>query len=728
MLSNLNLNAINSRTSVGIVQLNTTSCKVDENVDAINEALLISDSQIVVFHELCISSYNAQDNFKQPEFLKECIDGLIKIANCSAIGQTVIVGCPILFRSVLYNCAVVIHNQQIVYIRPKTKMANDGNHYETRWFTPWTLDGHLEHISICDHKDIPFGITDLKLGDLRFHIEICEERWAPKPIGDEAFLRGVHLIINLSNSHWKFQKMQERLNILLCPTQVYGGIICYCNSIGLDGERTICDGNSMVVQNGKLMHQCPQFSMFGSTHDEFIVDTKEVEAYRLSVFSYAQANSITHKLTEIDLPTSNPDFAKIVSMIVKVKREPIATKRYSEVDEVIIGLSLGIWDYLTKNGASRMILPLSGGADSACVLALQWMSIKLAVKALANGSDRVKNQINSMFKGLETLVDEVFNSSIDKQNYSIDDFSDGSEVEMKLVNILSNLIINTVYLPSEYSSDQTRLRAQSIASEANASFEIANISDTVSSLKGNKKLNFISEGGSYSEDIALQNMQARSRMVTTYSKSQMLDTRKIIEDYTISVQGWTAVFAAGNVCELLIGYMTKYDCSSGDFNPIGGINKEFIKKILERVSDFIPTLMEIMKAPPSAELRPSEKEGTYSQTDEDDFGMTYEELCMFGNLHVKENKGPFDIFLYLMPKYMDSIENMHNLFAKIKNYFTRFRINRHKSVVTTFSLFVEAYGPDDNRHYRTPINGCSQFEASFENIKLFIEDFEGLYK
>ena len=45
-------------------------------------------------------------------------------------------------------------------------------------------------------------------------------------------------------------------------------------------------------------------------------------------------------------------------------------------------------------------------------------------------------------------------------------------------------------------------------------------------------------------------------------------------------KGFLLVLSSANIAEGLYGYMTKYDCSSGDLNPIGGINKSDLKKFL----------------------------------------------------------------------------------------------------------------------------------------------------
>lgn len=44
--------------------------------------------------------------------------------------------------------------------------------------------------------------------------------------------------------------------------------------------------------------------------------------------------------------------------------------------------------------------------------------------------------------------------------------------------------------------------------------------------------------------------------------------------------GWMLILATGNVDESLRGYLTKYDCSSADLNPIGGISKVDIIRFL----------------------------------------------------------------------------------------------------------------------------------------------------
>ena len=75
-----------------------------------------------------------------------------------------------------------------------------------------------------------------------------------------------------------------------------------------------------------------------------------------------------------------------------------------------------------------------------------------------------------------------------------------------------------------------------------------------------------------------------------------------------------------DICPLnfsLCGYLTKYDCSSADINPIGGISKtdlrSFIFYCVEKFN--FSSLITILGAPPTAELEPL-SDGQVKQTDE----------------------------------------------------------------------------------------------------------------
>jgi len=198
-------------------------------------------------------------------------------------------------------------------------------------------------------------------------------------------------------------------------------------------------------------------------------------------------------------------------------------------------------------------------------------------------------------------------------------------------------------------------------------------------------------GGSHAENLALQNIQARARMVLSFLFAQLLP-------WVRGKSGFLLVLGSANVDEGLRGYMTKYDCSSADINPIGGISKKDLCAFLQWGATHLgyPTLSEIEKAPPTAELEPIQE--NYVQTDEEDMGMTYDELGIYGRLRKISHLGPLSMFkrLYLIDWAARGL-SASEIAEKVKTFFFFYSCNRHKMTTLTPSYHAENYSPDDNR-------------------------------
>lgn len=232
---------------------------------------------------------------------------------------------------------------------------------------------------------------------------------------------------------------------------------------------------------------------------------------------------------------------------------------------------------------------------------------------------------------------------------------------------MANSVLHTIYMGTENSSKVTESRSRRLA-DAIGSYHLSIRIDiiisailkvfvaatTTISNDGPRVPRYMSRGGTTQEDLALQNVQARLRMVTAYLFAQLLPWvrwstvgRGVAKGKQRSRAGFLLVLGSANVDEGLRGYMTKYDCSSADLNPIGSISKMDLKNMLRWAAgqyEGFDVLEEIAGAPPTAELRPltgaEEEAGEHSQNDEEDMGMTYEELGIFGRLRNISRCGP----------------------------------------------------------------------------------------
>jgi NAD+ synthase (glutamine-hydrolysing) len=224
------------------------------------------------------------------------------------------------------------------------------------------------------------------------------------------------------------------------------------------------------------------------------------------------------------------------------------------------------------------------------------------------------------------------------------------------------------------------------------------------------------------EDTADQtqnNSQARLRMVTSYYFAQLMCTVR-----SRPGGGSLLVLGSGNVDECLRGYLTKYDCSSADLNPIGSISKLDLKRFIGYAEkEFnLPILQEFIDATPTAELEP--RSDDYVQTDEDQMGMSYAELSVFGRLRKAHKLGPYGMFERLLHEWRDQ-HSPREIANKVKRFHHYYAINRHKMTTMTPAYHAEEYSPDDNRFDLRPFLYPAFYSSySFKKIDEKVELLE----
>ncbi|MEW5302061.1 MAG: hypothetical protein WDW36_004871 [Sanguina aurantia] len=283
---------------------------------------------------------------------------------------------------------------------------------------------------------------------------------------------------------------------------------------------------------------------------------------------------------------------------------------------------------------------------------------------------------------------------------------------------LARRIFVTVYMGTVNSSRETQDRSALLARQVGSYHYSVAIDSVVEALVAlfqgmtGKRPLFRAHGGSTSENLALQNIQARLRMVLAFLIAQL-------SPWVRGRAGFLLVLGSANVDEALRGYLTKYDCSSADINPIGGISKTDLRRFLLWGSVHLgyPVLAQVESAPPTAELEPLEP-GKKPQNDEDDMGMSYADLSVYGRLRKISRCGPVTMFRRCMELWRVNGVGLSPLqvAAKVKMFFRYYAINRHKATVLTPSYHAESYSPDDNRYDHRPFLYNSAWPWQFKRI------------
>jgi NAD+ synthase len=171
---------------------------------------------------------------------------------------------------------------------------------------------------------------------------------------------------------------------------------------------------------------------------------------------------------------------------------------------------------------------------------------------------------------------------------------DSSVTATLCVNTIGRNNVYGLSLPCESISQDLR-DAQLIASELKIKFKVIDLTSFYMNFK--EKMDFFIS----SNQLSLANLKSRLRMVTLYYYGQSL--------------GNALIAGTGNRAELAIGYFTKYGDGGVDFEPLGALYKNEVRKIARILNVPDP----IIKKPPSPGL-------WAGQTDEGEIGLTYDTI------------------------------------------------------------------------------------------------------
>ena len=473
---------------VAIAQIDPTVGDLDGNAAKIAEWIARAEAEgaaLTVFPELCLPGYPAEDLYLKRHFVA---------ANLRAVEE--------LAGSVRTTVALVGFAEPV---------AGGGDHRHAHNSLAVLADGavravyrknRLPNYSVFDEQRYFLPGTDPASAEVAGEavgLTICEDVWAPGPPASSEVEAGAHLIANPSGSPYHRGKGREREAMLAERARAYGAGFAFCNLVGAQDE-LVFDGHSFVVDAA------------GET--------------------IARAAQFEEELLICDYPSPGR------------LAEPL-----SDLAEVYAALTLGLRDYVAKNGFRHVGIALSGGIDSALVALL-------AVDAL--GPEHV----------------------------------------------------SCVVMPSPHSSPETQQDARNIA--ANLGVEALEISISAAMSEYGRALAPSFDAGDgdgetgealprdptrpSEPDLAAENIQARIR-----GNLMMALSNK---------HGWL-VLTTGNKSEMSVGYATLYGDMAGGFAAIKDVPKTLVYELVrhrnERAGrELVP--VSVLERAPSAELRPDQRD------------------------------------------------------------------------------------------------------------------------
>ena len=344
---------------MAMVQMNPTVGDLEGNVRRITTWLLEAKKakpDLVAFPELAITGYPPEDLLLKPQFVadnRRALNEVIRACrNCVAVvgyvGQGPLFGLregasKVLpaGRHELCNAAAVIADRRLAMTYAKWYLPNYGVFDESRYFNPGrrlplvTVNGTVVGVNICEDIWLPEGPT----------------RWQANA--------GAEVIVNINASPFHMGKSRSREEMLATRARDNRVIVTYTNTVGGQDE-LIFDGNSVVMDHtGEAIARAKAFD-----EDLLVVDLN-VEAVARTRAAAGRAGGLSRRAAAVDRVT-----LKGRPSVKRTRLVPSIVPLADPLDEVYRALTLGVRDYVKKNGFKQVVIGLSGGIDSALTAVL----------------------------------------------------------------------------------------------------------------------------------------------------------------------------------------------------------------------------------------------------------------------------------------------------------------------------------------------------------------------
>ncbi len=297
---------------VVIAQLNATVGHVTKNCDALIEAAQKAQADhsadVIVFPELFLTGYPAEDLLYREAFLEQ-VDVAIEKIKRDVKDIHCIVSYPKKTKVGLQNAASVFYNGEELGFYAKQCLPNFSVFDEARYFKPGSTP------LVIPINGVPVGVV------------VCEDLWHDGPV-KQSVDAGAKVILSPNASPFSISKDDKRKSILKGEAKKSNVIICYTNLLGGQDD-LVFDGGSMILNGeGEVCAQAPFFE------ESLMPVDIELDGDKTNVIKQDPPKPLTHE------------------------------------ERAYKAILMGLKDYVEKNGFPGILLGLSGGIDSALSAAI----------------------------------------------------------------------------------------------------------------------------------------------------------------------------------------------------------------------------------------------------------------------------------------------------------------------------------------------------------------------
>ena len=389
-----------------VTRVGDTDFNKKEILSCIKEANMVN-TKVIVFPELCISSYTCGDLFLNNTLLTNSLNAVEYILKeTKDIDMLITIGAPLIYHDALYNCGYVLYKGKILGIVPKSYIPNYSEFYEKRWFTEG-LNITSKTVDFSFQKNVPFGVNLLfSCDNFTFGVEICEDLWVTIPPSSYLALMGANIIGNLSASNELVSKADYRRALI--KNQSARSICGYIySSAGVYESSTdlLFSGHLLITENGTTLCENERFQRENEVIYS-IIDLFRLKSERLKNLSFRDSSKVLYK--EPEIINFSFDDTTILNFDRYIDKHPFVPSnkalRNERCKEIFNIQSSALAKRFEHTKSQKAVVGISGGLDSTLALLVIVKTFKLLNLPM-------KNIITITMPGFGT-TDRTYNNAV----------------------------------------------------------------------------------------------------------------------------------------------------------------------------------------------------------------------------------------------------------------------------------------------------------------------------
>jgi NAD+ synthase (glutamine-hydrolysing) len=352
---------------VALAQVNSTVGDIPGNAAAVRRftrAAADAGAQLVAFPEMMLTGYPIEDLVFRDSLVAASQRALRQLATdlaADGLGDVAVVvgyvdadgpaptSADAVPGSGRRDASALLVGGEVAATYYKHHLPNYGVFDEDRYFEPGV------------------SLTVVRFGGVDVALTVCEDLWQAGGPFAAARRAGVGLVVTVNASPYELNKDDVRLPLVKRRAAEAGATVAYVNLIGGQDD-LVFDGDSMIVTpDGELLTRAGQFTEELLIHDVELPPASTEE--NAPGTGRAPAPDVEERIDD-DMAISRVEIGRAPRPLTGGPAVGGVAARLNDEAEIWSALTLGLRDYVEKNGFRSVVFGLSGGIDSAVVAAI----------------------------------------------------------------------------------------------------------------------------------------------------------------------------------------------------------------------------------------------------------------------------------------------------------------------------------------------------------------------